>query len=145
MEEYRRRVDLLRDALKRDKSITYNWHDPQTSFLEAALSRGDRRLADVIEEAWRQGAKMDSWTEYFDYQRWMDAFAACGLDPAFYASRERGRDEVFPWCRIDPPADTGFLWRERELCYQSQTTPDCRTRCSGCGANRYLEGGVCDG
>ena len=145
MEEYRRRVDLLRGALKRDKSITYNWHDPQTSFLEAALSRGDRRLADVIEEAWRQGAKMDSWTEYFDYQRWMDAFAACGLDPAFYASRERGRDEVFPWCRIDPPADTGFLWRERELCYQSQTTPDCRTRCSGCGANRYLEGGVCDG
>ena len=145
MEEYRRRVDLLRDALKRDKSITYNWHDPQTSFLEAAISRGDRRLADVIEEAWRQGAKMDSWTEYFDYQRWMDAFAACSLDPAFYASRERGRDEVFPWCRIDPPADAGFLWRERELCYQSQTTPDCRTRCSGCGANRYLEGGVCDG
>ena len=73
MEEYQRRVDLLRDALKRDKSITYNWHDPQTSYLEAIFSRGDRRLADVLEWAWQHGAKFDSWSEYFDYQRWMDA------------------------------------------------------------------------
>ena len=145
MEEYQRRVGLLRDALKWDRSITYNWHDPQASYLEAVFSRGDRRLADVIEEAWRRGAKFDSWSEYFSFQRWMDAFAACGLDPAFYAHRERGRDEVFPWCRIDPPAHTGFLWREREKCYRAETTPDCRTHCSGCGANRYLTGGVCNG
>ncbi len=71
-EEYQRRVDLLRDALKRDKSITYNWHDPETSYLEAVFSRGDRRLADVLEWAWQHGAKMDSWSEFFDFQRWMD-------------------------------------------------------------------------
>ncbi len=145
VEEYQRRVNLLRDALRRDKSITYNWHDPQTSYLEAIFSRGDRRLADVLEWAWEHGAKFDAWSEYFDYQRWMDALAACGLDGDFYAHRERGRSEVFPWCRIDPMVTTGFLWRERELCYQSQTTPDCRSKCSGCGANRLLTGGVCNG
>ena len=144
-EEYQRRVDLLRDALKRDKSITYNWHDPETSYLEAVFSRGDRRLADVLEYAWQHGAKMDSWSEYFDFQRWMDALAACGVDGDFYAHRERPRDEVFPWCRIDPMVTPAFLWREREQCYASQTTPDCRTRCSGCGANRLLKGGVCNG
>ena len=145
VEEYQRRVDLLRDALKRDKSITYNWHDPQTSYLEAIFSRGDRRLADVLEWAWQHGAKFDSWSEYFDFQRWMDALAACGLDGDFYAHRERPRNEVFPWSRIDPMVTPEFLWRERELCYQSVTTPDCRTRCSGCGANRLLSGGVCNG
>ena len=144
-EEYQRRVDLLRDALKRDKSITYNWHDPETSYLEAVFSRGDRRLADVLEYAWLHGAKMDSWSEYFDFQRWMDALKACGVDGDFYAHRERPRDEVFPWCRIDPMVTPAFLWREREQCYASQTTPDCRTRCSGCGANRLLKGGVCNG
>ena len=71
--------------------------------------------------------------------------AACGLDGDFYAHRERPRSEVFPWCRIDPMVTPAFLWHERELCYQSQTTPDCRTRCSGCGANRLLKGGVCNG
>ena len=141
VEEYQRRVNLLRDALRRDKSITYNWHDPQTSYLEAILSRGDRRLADVLEWVWAHGGKMDSWTEYFDYQRWLDGLAACGLDGGFYAHRERGRDEVFPWCRLSTGVSTEFLWRERELCYQSVTTPDCRTRCSGCGANKLLEGG----
>ena len=145
VEEYQRRVNLLRDALKRDRSITYNWHDPQTSYLEAIFSRGDRRLADVLEHAWQNGAKFDSWSEYFDFQRWMDALAACGLSGDFYAHRERPRDEVFPWCRIDPMVTPAFLWHERELCYQSQTTPDCRTRCSGCGANRLLKGGVCNG
>ena len=103
------------------------------------------RLADAMELAWRNGAKFDSWSEYFDYQRWMDALEACGLDGDFYAHRARPRSEVFPWCRIDPMVTPAFLWHERELCYQSQTTPDCRTRCSGCGANRLLKGGVCNG
>jgi radical SAM family uncharacterized protein len=141
VEEYQRRVNLLRDALKRDKSITYNWHDPQTSYLEAVLSRGDRRLADVLEWVWEHGGRMDAWTEYFDYQRWLDGLAACGLDGDFYAHRERPKDEIFPWCRLSTGVSADFLWRERELCYQSQTTPDCRTRCSGCGANKLLEGG----
>ena len=141
VEEYQRRVDLLRDAFKRDKSITYNWHDPQTSYLEAIFSRGDRRLADVLEWAWAHGAKMDSWSEYFDYQRWMDALAACGLSGDFYAHRVREKDEVFPWSVPSVGVSREFLWHERELCYQSQTTPDCRTRCSGCGANKLLTGG----
>lgn len=141
VEEYQRRVNLLRDALKRDKSITYNWHDPHTSYLEAIFSRGDRRLADVLEWAWQHGAKMDSWTEYFDYQRWMDALKACNLSGDFYAHREREKDEVFPWFVPSVGVSREFLWRERETCYQSQTTPDCRTRCSACGANQLLTGG----
>ena len=87
-EEYLRRVKLLRENM-RDKSIAYHWHDPDTSFLEAVFSRGDRRLADVLEAAWREGAKFDAWSEYFDLERWMRAFEACGLDPAFYANRAR--------------------------------------------------------
>lgn len=145
MEEYQRRVNLLRDALKRDKSITYNWHDPQTSYLEAVFSRGDRRLSEVIEHAWKNGAKFDSWSEYFSFQRWMDSFAACGVDPEFYAHRVREKDELFPWDVTSVGVSRAFLWRERELCYQAQTTPDCRTRCSGCGANKFLAGGVCNG
>ena len=145
MEEYQRKVNLLRDALKRDKSITYNWHDPETSYLEAVFSRGDRRLGDVIEHAWRNGAKFDSWSEYFSFQRWMDSFAACGVAPEFYAHRTREKDELFPWDVTSVGVSRAFLWRERELCYEAQTTPDCRTRCSGCGANKFLKGGVCNG
>ena len=145
VEEYQRRVNLLRDALKRDKSITYNWHDPQTSYMEAIFSRGDRRLADVLEWAWKHGAKFDSWSEHFDFQRWMDALKACGLDGDFYAHRVREKDEVFPWSVPSVGVSRAFLWHERELCYQSVTTPDCRTRCSGCGANKFLAGGVCNG
>ena len=140
-EEYQRRVDLLRDALRHDRSITYNWHDIQTSYLEAVFSRGDRRLADVLEHAWRHGAKLDSWSEYFDPQRWSEALAACGLNGDFYAHRERAKDEVFPWEVPSVGVSRDFLWRERELCYQSVTTPDCRTRCSACGANKLLERG----
>ena len=141
VEEYQRRVNLLRDALKKDKSITYNWHDPETSYLEAIFSRGDRRLGDVLEYAWQNGAKFDSWSEYFNYQRWMDSLEACGLNGDFYAHRVREKDEVFPWAVPSVGVTRDFLWRERELCYQSVTTPDCRTRCSGCGANKMLCGG----
>ena len=141
VEEYQRRVNLLRDALKRDKSITYNWHDPETSYLEAIFSRGDRRLGDVLEYAWQNGAKFDSWSEYFDYQRWMDALEHCGLNGDFYAHRVREKDEVFPWSVPSVGVSRDFLWRERELCYDSVTTPDCRSRCSGCGANKLLCGG----
>ena len=99
----------------------------------------------MLEWAWEHGAKFDAWNEYFDYQRWMEALSACGLSGDFYAHRERGREEVFPWCRVDTGVSTGFLWRERELAYEGRTTPDCRTKCSGCGANGLLEGGVCHG
>ena len=144
MEEYMRKVTLLRDNM-RNKSITYNWHDPDTSYLEACLSRGDRRLADVIETAWKNGAKFDSWSEYFNFQTWMDAFQANGLDPTFYANRERGKDEILPWKVISDGVKDSYLWKEREAAYQGVITPDCREKCSGCGANKLCEGGVCHG
>ena len=142
-EEYLRRVKLLRDNM-REKSITYHWHDPETSFLEAVFSRGDRRLADAIEAAWRDGAKFDSWSEYFSLERWLKALAACGLDPAFYANRTRSRDEVLPWSCVSTGVRTEFLWREREVAYQARITPDCRKQCTGCGADKLYTGGICD-
>ncbi|MBR2490886.1 MAG: TIGR03960 family B12-binding radical SAM protein [Ruminiclostridium sp.] len=144
MEEYMRKVTLLRDNM-RNKSITYNWHDPDTSFLEACLSRGDRRLADVIETAWKNGAKFDSWSEYFNFQTWMDAFQTNGLDPAFYANRERGKEEILPWKVISDGVKDSYLWKERKAAYQGVITPDCWEKCSGCGANKLCEGGVCHG
>ncbi len=143
MEEYQRRVKLLREHMK-GRSIRYNWHDAQTSRLEAVFSRGDRRLAAVLEEAWRQGAKFDAWNEYFDYDRWMAAFTACGLDPDFYAGRTRAREEVFPWSVTSTGVSAAFLWRERERAYKAEITPDCRVQCTGCGADKLYLGGKCD-
>lgn len=144
-EEYLRRVTLLRDNL-REKSITYHWHDPDTSFLEAVFARGDRRVAEVIESAWRDGAKFDSWSEYFSMERWTKAFENCGLNPEFYANRMRDREECLPWCRVSTGVQTDFLWKEREMAYRAVITPDCRNQCTGCGAALLLgKGGVCDG
>ena len=142
-EEYLRKVTLLREHL-RNRSITYNWHDPETSFLEAVLSRGDRRLADAIEEAWKHGAKFDSWSEYFRLQTWLDAFQTCGLDPAFYANRVRDREELLPWKTISDGVKESYLWKEREAAYAGTITPDCRVQCTGCGADKLYPGGKCD-
>ena len=139
--EYERRVRLLRGAITA-KAVTYNWHDGDTSFLEAVLARGDRRLGRVLEAAYRRGAKLDAWSDCFDLGRWLAAFEECGLDPEFYACRERGREEILPWSVIDCYVSEEFLWRQRELAHQSAATPDCRARCGGCGAN-VVEGGEC--
>ena len=143
MEEYQRRVKLLREHM-RGRSIKYNWHDSQTSFLEAVFARGDRKVADVIETAWRQGAKFDAWSEYFDFDRWLAAFEACGVDPAFYANRTRDKDELLPWDVTSVGVTKNFLWRERERAYEAVITPDCRVQCTGCGANKLYPGGKCD-
>ena len=140
-EEYERRVKLLRNAITA-KAVTYNWHDGDTSFLEAVLARGDRRLGKVLELAFRKGAHLDAWSEYFDLSRWEEAFAECGLDPAFYANRVRSQEEILPWSVISCYVSDKYLWHQRELAYQSVPTPDCRTQCSGCGAN-VVEGGEC--
>ena len=140
-EEYERRVKLLREAITA-KAVTYNWHDSDTSVLEAVLARGDRRLGKVLEKAYRKGARLDAWTEYFDITRWREAFDECGLGIDFYANRERKQDEILPWSMISCYVSDKYLWHQRELAYQSITTPDCRTQCSGCGAN-CLEGGEC--
>ena len=142
-EEYERRVQLLRDSI-RTKSVSYKWHDSDTSFLEAVLSRGDRRLGRVLEAAWHRGAKMDAWQDYYNLDLWLAAFEECGLDPAFYANRVREKDEILPWSMISSGVSQNFLWRERERAYAGVTTPDCRTQCTGCGANCLIGGGKCD-
>ena len=144
MEEYRRRVRLLREHM-RAKAISYNWHDADTSLIEAVLSRGDRRVGAVIEEVWRTGGKLDSWSEYFSFERWLNAFEKCGLDPHFYACRERQKDEVLPWSRVDIGVKPEFLWNEREKCYKTELSPDCRNKCTNCGALSMMNGGRCDG
>ncbi len=141
-EEYERRVKLLREAIK-TKTVTYNWHDPDTSFLEAVLARGDRRMGKVLEAAWRKGSKLDAWEEYFSLDRWMEAFDECGLDPHFYANRVRSTEEVLPWSMISSGVTENYLKRERQQALEAQTTPDCRSRCNACGANA-LVGGKCD-
>ncbi len=141
-EEYERRVKLLREAIT-TKTVTYNWHDGETSFLEAVLARGDRKLGKVLETAWRKGAHLDTWDDYFSLARWEEAFEECGVDPAFYAYRQREKDELMPWAMIDSGVHTGYLWRERNKAFEGVTTPDCRTNCNACGAN-CLVGGKCD-
>ena len=143
-DEYHRRVDLLRNSIK-NKSIQYNWHEMETSYIEAVLARGDRRLGKLLETVWRKGARLDSWSEYFSFERWMEAFAETGIDPDFYALRERSKDELLPWSMIDIGVHPEYLWREREQAYRSVITPDCRVKCMGCGANCLLPDGVfCD-
>ena len=141
-QEYERRVALLREAIK-TRTVTYNWHDSDTSFLEAVLARGDRRMCKVLETAWRKGSKLDAWEEYFSLDRWLEAFDECGLDPHFYANRTRSEDELMPWSMISSGVTEQYLLRERHRAYESVTTPDCRTHCNGCGAN-LLVGGKCD-
>ena len=141
-EEYERRVQLLRENMT-TKTVTYNWHDGQTSFIEAVLARGDRRLGNVLETVWRKGGHLDAWEEYFSLERWQEAFAECGVDPAFYAYRRREKDEIMPWDMISSGVTKEYLWREHENAVAGVTTPDCRTRCNGCGANK-LVGGKCD-
>ena len=142
-EEYLRRVHLLQSEL-RSRSIDYRYHESDLSRLEAVMARGDRRLGPVIREAVRLGAKLDGWDEYFRYDIWMQAFRTCGVDPDFYTTRGFGKDELLPWQTLSVGVSHDFLWHEREKAYASQTTPDCRTKCGGCGANRLSERGVCD-
>ena len=142
IEEYERRVKLLREAMN-TKSVTYNWHPSPTSFMEAVISCGDRRLGKVIETAWRKGETLSAWEDYFDLNRWMEAFEECGLDPHFYANRRRSEDEILPWSMISCGVAPGYLKREHALSYEGVTTPDCRTHCNACGAN-CMVGGKCD-
>ena len=144
IEEYLRRVNLLRASLTA-RNVTYNWHDAETSLIEAALSRGDRRLADVIEQVWRSGGRLDAWTDYFSFDRWMSAFESCGVDPAFYANRAFSTEELLPWDVIDVGVRKAHLLRERQRCYESTLSPDCRKQCSACGAARLLKEVRCDG
>lgn len=143
MAEYSRRVKLLRENM-RSRSVSYSWHEPDVSFVEAVLSRGDRRVGRAIEEAWRLGGKLDSWSEYFSFDRWVSAFEKCGLDMSFYACRVRNIDEVLPWNIISVGVDKSYLESERKNAYAGKITPDCRALCTGCGANSLLLRRDCD-
>ena len=123
------------------KGITFHWHEPYVSFLEACFSRGDRRIGKVLKTAFEKGCILDGWNETFRYDLWMQAFNECGLDPAFYANRQRQKDDVFPWDHIDSGVTKQFLWHEKEKSEIPMTTRDCRKGCNGCGLQRWK--GVC--
>jgi radical SAM family uncharacterized protein len=124
------------------KSIKYNWHEAETTTLEGIFARGDRKLCKVIYEAYQDGCMYDAWSEYFDYDKWMHHLEANGIDYTFYTSREREKDELFPWDFIDIGVTKSFLWREYEEAKKAVETPNCRQKCSGCGATKF-GGGVC--
>lgn len=125
-----------------NRKLTINYHGAETSFLEAVFARGDRKLGAVLLEAHSRGLHFDGWSDYFDFEEWMRIFADLGIDPAFYANRQREFDEVFPWDHIDYGVKKEFLIEECKRAYQAQTTPNCREKCMGCGAACFT-GGIC--
>ncbi len=125
------------------RKVSVSRHVPWTSFLEGVFSRGDRRLADVIETAWRKGCRFDGWEEHLDREKWMQSFEECGIDPFFYTARKREYDEVLPWDHMDYGVTKSFLVRENQKAHKGETTACCREKCAGCGASK-LNGGVCD-
>ncbi|MBO4366457.1 MAG: B12-binding domain-containing radical SAM protein, partial [Clostridia bacterium] len=138
-EELERKQQLLRSEI-RSKKIDYKYHDARVSRLEAVFAKGDRRLGKALAEAVRRGQRFDAWDEYFDYDRWMSVFRDCGIDPSFYANREIGEDELLPWDFLDIGVTKTFLLKERHKSRMAETTPDCRTHCSGCGAASLCRG-----
>lgn len=132
----------LRDRIKTRK-ISVSRHNAQTSFLEGVFARGDRRLAQVIELAWRKGCRFDGWDDQMRMDLWPEAFEECGIAPEFYANRKRPFDEVLPWDHMDYGVSKSFLIHENKKAHASDTTPNCRENCSGCGVTR-LNGGACD-
>ena len=124
------------------KSIKYNWHEADVTVLEGILARGDRKIGQALLKVYEKGGIFDAWSEYFDYQRWVVAFAECGIDTDFYTMRERDLDEIFPWDFIDIGVSKEFLKREWKNAHDEKVTPNCRMKCSGCGAMKF-GGGVC--
>ena len=132
----------LRGAFKK-KQVSFSWHEPHVSYLEAIFARGDRRLSQVLIKAWELGCKFDGWDEHFKFDKWMEAFKECGINPEFYAYRRRELDELLPWDHIDVGITKKFLRSEYKKSLKGELTRDCRTACTGCGINLLEEGGVC--
>ena len=144
-EEYIRRATIVKHEFLQQlnkKSLKYNWHEADVTVLEGVVARGDRKVGKVIEEAYRLGCLYDSWSESFDNEKWMQAFANTGVDIEFYTMRERSMDELFPWDFIDIGVTKNFLKKEWERAMNAHITPNCRMQCSGCGAAKF-GGGVC--
>ena len=119
-----------------DRKVRYTWHEAKVSRLEAVFSKGDRRLSRAIACAVSKGMRFDAWDEYFDYDKWIAIFEECGVDPSFYANRKIGYDEILPWDVIDIGVSKSFMISENKKAYESKTTPNCKEKCSGCGANK---------
>lgn len=132
--------NILKSAIK-SKRIRYSWHDNHTSYLEGVFARGDRRLIDVIVTAVRNGCRFDGWNDCFKFDKWMESFNECGINPDFYL-RERALDEVLPWDHIDVGVTKRFFLKEYERSQRAETTPNCREKCAGCGASCFGTG-VC--
>ncbi|MBQ6711035.1 MAG: TIGR03960 family B12-binding radical SAM protein [Clostridia bacterium] len=141
-EEAARRKEVLMESLN-IKGVTYSIHEYKTSFLEAVLARGDRRLSAVLERVWQLGCRLDGWEENFNFDAWMQAFADTGVDPAFYANRELAPDEVMAWDHISSGVTKCYLYSELEQARKGIATPDCKAGCRNCGA-LSLTGGKCD-
>ncbi len=142
-EEFQRKYRLLKDNF-RIKNVTYNWHEPSVSFLEGVFARGDRRLGKALYEAWKRGCKFDAWSDFFDIGIWREVFDAVGLDPAWYANRERTEEEILPWAHMSCGVTKAHLWREYQKALSGVPSPDCRAQCLGCGALCLMNGGKCD-
>lgn len=140
-EEIMHKQQVLMDSIT-SRKIKASWHDPSTSILEAVLARGDRRVGQAVYRAWYKGCKFDSWSEHFKFDMWSEAFSECGLDMAFYASRRRSYEEIMPWDHLDYYVSKEFLVRENKKAKNAETTPHCRSKCSGCGVSREI-GGAC--
>ena len=139
LETIRRKQFLLKDEIKTIKNVTLNYHDSKTGIIEAVFARGDRKVGKALLAAWRKGARFDGWSDCFDYERWLEAFAEAGIDKDFYAARQRGENEVFPWEHISPGVSRKFLWNEWQKAYAQQLTHDCRrSSCTGCGVCQKL-------
>lgn len=145
LENIRRKQFLLKDEIKTIKNVTLNYHDSKTGIIEAVFARGDRRLGKALLLAWQKGARFDGWSDCFSYDRWLEAFAEAGLDKDFYAARQRGENEAFPWEHISPGVSRRFLWNEWQKAYAQQLTHDCRrSNCTGCGVCQKLGVSIID-
>ena len=141
MANLERKQEILQQKI-RSRSIKYNWHDADVSYLEAVFARGDRKLNKALLEAHKQGVKFDSWAEFFSYEKWMEIFKSCDINPDFYVTRKREYDEVLPWDHISVGVSKNFMINESKKAHDEVTTPQCREKCSGCGANKF-GGGIC--
>lgn len=136
------RIKAVRGAIK-SRSIVYNYHEQETSFMEAVFARGDRRTCDVLIKAFEKGAKFDGWSEYFKMDIWNEAMAECNLDPDFYVYRDRTYEEILPWDFIDIGVNRKYLERENEKAKKAELTKNCLEGCTGCGINVNFKEGKC--
>lgn len=144
-EEYLRRARIVNEEMKEQlnrKSLKYNWHEADVTVLEGVFARGDRRVGQVLRKAYEKGCIFDSWSEFFDNGKWMEAFQECGVSIDFYNLRTRELDEILPWDFIDCGVTKSFLKREWQHALEEKVTPNCKMQCNGCGATKF-EGGVC--